>query len=94
MSRFFEVSVPDITLPKFEVPWPDGAAIANSLKSRLPHQKPSSKVPMLLGAAIVIVVLLILAIGVKKMCGRPSREAPPVETEPDEAPVVTESKEG
>jgi hypothetical protein len=93
MNRFFEISVPDITLPKFDVPWPDGAAIATSLKSRIPSQKSSSKLPMLLGVAVVIVVLVIVAIGVKKMCGRSSRKMPIVEAELDGTPVVVNSEE-
>jgi flagellar biosynthesis/type III secretory pathway M-ring protein FliF/YscJ len=93
MSRSFKVTIPEITLPKFEVPWPDGAAIANSLKSRIPDRKSASKLPMLLGVAVVILVLVILAIGAKKMCGNSSRKVHTVETEPDGTSVVTDSEE-
>ena len=93
MSRSFEITIPEITLPKFEIPWPDGAAIANSLKSRIPEQKSTSKLPMFLGATIVILVLIILAVGAKKMCGGSSRKVHTVETEPDGKSVVTDSEE-
>jgi hypothetical protein len=93
MTRSFEITIPEVTLPRFELPWPDGGAIASSLKSRIPEKKPTSKLPMLLGAAIVIVVLIILAVGVKKMCGGTTRKEHVVETEPDGTSVVTDNEE-
>jgi hypothetical protein len=93
MSRSFEVTIPEVTLPKFEVPWPDAAAIAKSLKSRIPDQKSASRLPMILGAVIVILVLVILAMGIKKMRGGSSRKVHTVETEPDGRSVVTDSEE-
>lgn len=98
MTRSFEittpkVTIPEISFPKFEVPWPDGGAIASSLKSRIPQQKSASKVPTFLVATIVILVLVILAMGAKKMCGG-SRKMHTVETEPDGKSVVTDSEEG
>jgi hypothetical protein len=49
---------------------------------------------MFLGAVIVILTLVILAIGAKKMCGGSSRRVHTVETEPDGSSVVTDSEEG
>jgi hypothetical protein len=93
MSRSFEITIPEVTLPKFEIPWPDSAAIANSLKSRIPDKKLTSKSPTFLEVVIVILVLVILAMGVKKMCGGSSRKVHVVETEPDGRSVVTDSEE-
>jgi hypothetical protein len=99
MTRSFEittpkVTIPEISFPKFEVPWPDSAAIANSLKSRIPQQKSPSKVPTFLVATVVILVLVILAMGAKKMCGGSSRKMHTVETGPDGKSIVTDSEEG
>jgi hypothetical protein len=93
MSRSFEITIPEITFPKFEIPWPDGTAIANSFKSRIPEQKSTSKVPMFLAAMVVILVLVILTMGAKKMCGGSSRKVHTVETEHDGKSVVTDSEE-
>ena len=93
MSRSFEITIPEVTLPKFEIPWPDSAAIANSLKSRIPDRKSTSKSPTFLGVALVILVLVIFAMGVKKMRGGSSRKVHVVETEPDGRSVVTDSEE-
>jgi hypothetical protein len=95
MSRFFKVTIPEINLPSFQVPVPDGAALANSLKSRLPHQKKSaSKLPLLVALAIAIVALVIVIVGlaVKKKCAA-SREADSLETEPDATSVVPATEE-
>lgn len=93
MSRSFEVTIPDVTLPKFEVPWPDSAAIAKSLKSRIPDPKSTSKSPTFLRAVIIFLVLVILVMAVKKMCGGYSRKVHTVETAPDGTTVVTDSEE-
>jgi hypothetical protein len=93
MSRSFAFTIPEVTLPKFEIPWPDSAAIASSLKSRIPDQKSTSKSPTFLGAVIVILVLVILAMAAKRMCGGSSRKVHTVETEPDGRSVVTDSEE-
>jgi hypothetical protein len=93
MSRFFKVTIPEINLPSFQVPVPDGAALANSLKSRLPHQKKSaSKLPLLVALAIAIVALVIVGLAVKKKCAA-SREADSLETEPDATSVVPATEE-
>lgn len=94
MSRSFEFTIPRVTLPKVETPWRNGALIANSLKSRIPVQKQTSKLPMLVGAAIIILVLLIVAIGVKKMRGSSSPEVHTMEARLDESPVLADSKVG
>jgi flagellar biosynthesis/type III secretory pathway M-ring protein FliF/YscJ len=93
MTQSFKITIPEVMLPKFQVPWPDRAAIAQSLKARVPHQKTTSKLPMLLGAAVVVVVLLILVMGVKRKLSGSPRHAHSAPEEPEGNPEVPTQSE-